>query len=236
MKHRHQRKTITLALIAYCQMAAVVWLIASHADLVQAKEEKFTKDERIALPEMTALSSQQVIQAEENPDFAFWLRLSDRLLPVVQSRDNKEYLKLNLAKQTDKMGTLFIDRQYSPTSLNIVIYGHSASHNSERLTLLKKRPYVENNRIFAVENAQGTTKYQIIAYFNSTLPERDLAYLQTDFRNRSDFESFLKAANAKSIIDFSPPDFSQVDNSLTLVTCDMTTKGQGRWVVVAVPL
>ncbi len=227
---KRQKKTVVLAIIAYLQMIAVVSLIVFNMPLL-ASEEVVDKSEITAAD--FSLETREVL---DNEDFVLWLSLSDRMLPVVQSKDNKEYLKLNLAKEEEALGTLFIDKDYSPISYNMVIYGHSARKNNERLTLLKNRNYVQNNRILTIVRDGQEQKYEIIAYFNRELPENEIAYLQGDFRNHSEFVKFLHSAQAHSLLAQEKRDFSLVTNSITLVTCDMSDAAKKRWVVVAIPL
>ena len=168
-----------------------------------------------------------------NDDIVRLIYLSDRTLPVVQSKDNKEYLNLDLSGKYDKMGTLFQAKEVNQNSLNIVIYGHSSSKNNLRLTPLKNSDYIKKNISFLVLEKGKEVRYQIIGYLNMDMNNLSLPFYRTTWRNRSEFLNFLKQANSLSLVDFNLLNEDDIDQSLTLVTCDLRKKSK-RWVIIAV--
>ena len=171
----------------------------------------------------------------KNQDFVRLLNFTDRSLPVVQSKDNKEYLSRDPDGEYDRMGTLFQAAEVNAASRNIVIYGHSSSRNNARLTPLKDKKYIQANLMFTVTQDDQQQAYQIIAYFNVDLEHLDIAFYQTDWRNDSDFRQYLQQAQDRSLLPGTPDITADSEECLTLVTCDLRHKSH-RWIVVAVPL
>ena len=226
-------KTVLLATVVYLQMGTILYLIASSSDMLGAQERALPSQ----LLEEEMSKGQELLQQNDlvSVKVIFQLQLSDRILDVVQSVDNQDYLIRNPAGEYDKLGTLFVDKDYKEGAYNIVIYGHSFRNSKERLSRLKERAYILENQVFSILENEVKKDYQIIAYFNSELPERDIAYFNTSFRNMGSYHEFLQKAQNASLHSFNC-DIKAVEHSLTLITCDLSSEKERRWVVVAVPL
>ena len=224
-----QKRNVYLTLFAYMQLTCVILLVLSNFSALAAFESKAITNLHKTILDEISITKENRYSAE------FSILFSDRVLEVVRSKDNKEFLSMNLAGEYDKLGTLFIDKDYQENSENMVIYGHSSKSNMKQLTPLKNAAYVLENQLFTIDKGKLHVEYQIIAYLNRQLPEAELPYLNTSFRTTSDFLQFLEAAKRESIIDFAVGDFSEVNESITIVTCDLRNKNK-RWIIIAIPL
>lgn len=79
---------------------------------------------------------------EMNSDVVGWIRFdepSEINYPVVQGRDNSEYLKRTFEANTNKLGTLFVDVNNPGdfSGRNTFIYGHNMKNGSMFAQLLK---------------------------------------------------------------------------------------------------
>lgn len=79
---------------------------------------------------------------EMNSDVVGWIRFdepSEINYPVVQGRDNEEYLKRTFEANTNKLGTLFVDVNNPGdfSGRNTFIYGHNMKNGSMFAQLLK---------------------------------------------------------------------------------------------------
>ena len=171
----------------------------------------------------------------DNEDCQRLLYLSDRTLPIVVSKDNKEYLAQNVQGNYDRMGTLFQAKEVKQNSQNIVIYGHSSTRNNKRLTPLKDKAYIQANSEFSVRDEDKATTYRIIAYLLVDINEPPVAFYQADWRTAGEFQNYLRTANSLSRLPFWLADTEEYASCLTLVTCDLRNKAR-RWVVVAIPV
>ena len=168
-----------------------------------------------------------------NADIKRVINFNDRSLAVVQSRDNTEYLTIDVLGQLDKMGTLFQAKEVNENSRNIVIYGHSSSKNDLRLTPFKRKAYITANQHFKVSQDNQEVSYRIIAYLNVDIDELSLPFYRTDWRTRSDFIDYLITANRESITAFTDDGIKEAASCLTLVTCDLRKQSK-RWLVIAI--
>ena len=83
---------------------------------------------------------------EMNSDVVGWIRFdepSEINYPVVQGRDNEEYLKRTFEANTNKLGTLFVDVNNPGdfSGRNTFIYGHNMKNGSMFAQLLKYKDY-----------------------------------------------------------------------------------------------
>ena len=74
----------------------------------------------------------QLLHAE-NSDFIAWLDFDSGLisLPVVQGKDNEEYLSRNFDGSPGPQGTVFRHCSAGPDSPNQVLYGHTVYYDSK---------------------------------------------------------------------------------------------------------
>ena len=168
-----------------------------------------------------------------NEDIMLVLRFSDREIPVVQSRDNQDYVRMNIWKEKDMMGSAMID--YQASDENVIIHAHSSTRNNEMFTPFKNHDYVIENTEFEIENKQGHERYQIISYMRLDIErEEDLFFLETTWRNSEEMNRHIKSMVRLSMLAF-PLSIEYVSKLVTLVTCD-ANQDHYRYVIIATPL
>ena len=167
-----------------------------------------------------------------NGDVQFLLRFSDRVIPVVQSKDNQDYVRKNIWNEQDVMGSAMID--YQSTKENIIIHAHSSIRNNEMFTPFKYHDYVVENIEFEIEDLHGVEKYQMISYMRlNTEIDEDLFFLETAWRNSEELSRHVENMMRRSILVL-PLALTNISKLVTLVTCD-ATQDYFRYVIIAVP-
>lgn len=163
-----------------------------------------------------------------------WLRFEGTDIddPVMQAEDNEYYLRLNEYGEPDVWGCYFMDYECSPSSRNIIIYGHSNGDNIDdlrfsQLKRLNDEEFAEKHNIIELEINGETRKYQIFSsgYANALT---DHVILTAD-PDRETMQEIIDMALDRSRHDYSL-EVSADDDILTLSTC--TTDETTRYVVV----
>jgi len=176
---------------------------------------------------------------ELNKDFRFILKLSDRELPVVQSADNEDYVRRNIWKEYDTMGSIMIDYSSSVDLKNIIIHGHSSTRNDFMFTLIKNKEYLFKNKMFTIETEEFIVNYQIISFYKTDF-EKDGYYdmYLTEYRSDEDFKSYLEDAESLSMYDFGfDKEITGNETLITLITCNMSEikdNELARYILIAV--
>ncbi len=106
-----------------------------------------------------------------NPDVSAWIRFEqpeEINYPVVQGKDNDEYLYRTFKANDNKAGTLFIDagNRADFQDKNTFIYGHNMKNGTmfAKLMKYKSKEYYEQNPYFYIYTPDGKTiKYQVCA-------------------------------------------------------------------------
>ena len=162
---------------------------------------------------------------EENNDFIGYLKFESGLIetPVVQGRDNDEYLQKSFEGKYDTQGAPFMDAMASPYSTNITIYGHNVYYDSnakfsplERLTDDESAKVNRKVKFYLKDKCR---EYEVVAVLYITSEEaEEMDYSQSAFvtaRQKSEWMSFMMR---KSLIN-GERESSPYDNFLTLQTC-----------------
>ena len=171
---------------------------------------------------------------EINGDVVAMIELSDRHIPIVQSQDNEDYLRKNIWKKTDSMGSLFIQNDSSIEASNIIVYGHSSSSNDYMFTPFSNKSYVLENSTFIFESDREYV-VTIVAYFKIDLStEEDLSIFQSNFRNSSELEKHVLKMMERSSVKIEY-DWEEVEQIITLVTCNVQTANEDdRYILIGV--
>ena len=162
---------------------------------------------------------------KENADFIGYLKFESGLIetPVVQGRDNDEYLQKSFEGKYDTQGVPFMDAMASPYSTNITIYGHNVYYDSnakfsplERLTDNESAKVNQKVKFYLKDECR---EYEVAAVLYITSEEaEEMDYSQSAFvtaRQKSEWMSFMMQ---KNLIN-GGEDLSPFDNFLTLQTC-----------------
>ena len=219
------------------------------SNILELYNKEPTKEDIEALPEK-AINVEYATFYGENSDFVGWITIKDTNInyPVVQGKDNDEYLYADFRGNYNKNGTIFADyenrfKSNGDMSANTILYGHNLRTENyftdvteyrridlnKSLDFLKAHPVIEFNTLF--EKA----KYKIfsVMILNTTEDYGDVfRYTQMlDFPSKTAFNNFAAECLDRSDF-FTGVDIKYGDEFLTLSTCEYSQKN-GRMVVVA---
>ena len=140
---------------------------------------------------------------------------------VVKGTDNEYYLKHNFEKKWNIAGWIFGDyhNKFDGSDRHLIIYGHNTKDGSMfgTLTNILEADWYKNthNHKVLLVTENGTYQYQVFSTY-SIVPED--YYINTQFKNDSDFAEFIKVLKSRSIYDYGV-DVSEKDKILTLSSC-----------------
>ena len=168
------------------------------------------------------------ILKEQNNETVAWIKVNntDIEYPVVKAKNNDFYLTHSFDKSYNSAGWIFADyrNKMDGTDKNIIIYGHNRRDGSmfENLKRTLNDEWYQNsenrNIIFNTENENSN--YEIFSIYQI---EAEEYYIQTEFKNESEFGKFIETIKKRSIKDFEN-ELSSSDSILTLSTCANNNK------------
>lgn len=172
---------------------------------------------------------------EKNNDTVGFIKVNGTNVnyPIVQSTDNKYYLKHAFDKTANSAGWVFADYRNNMVDFdkNTVIYGHSRSNQtvfgSLKKVLNKSWYSNKDNHIIKLSTPTENSLWQIVSIY-TIQPES--YYITTKFSN-TQFQTFIKTIKERSQINFSGT-INENDKILTLSTCE-DTAGTRRLVIHA---
>ena len=158
---------------------------------------------------------------EMNSDVVGWIRFdepSEINYPVVQGRDNEEYLKRTFEANTNKLGTLFVDVNNPVvfSGRNTFIYGHNMKNGSMFAQLLKykddsfykEHPYfyiytpdgkVRTYEIFSAGVVKDTSDSYIMDYADDAAFQTYIDYI----KQQSAYPTSAEVTTASKIVSLS---------------------------------
>ena len=158
---------------------------------------------------------------EMNSDVVGWIRFdepSEINYPVVQGRDNEEYLKRTFEANTNKLGTLFVDVNNPGdfSGRNTFIYGHNMKNGSMFAQLLKykddsfykEHPYfyiytpdgkVRTYEIFSAGVVKDTSDGYIMDYADDAAFQTYIDYI----KQQSAYPTSAEVTTASKIVSLS---------------------------------
>ena len=198
--------------------------LASHSnseketEIIQRLIEDSSEEERFSRKAWEMLH-------KENEDFMGYLMFDSGLIetPVVQGKDNDEYLRRSFEGKYDTQGVPFMDSMCSAYSENITIYGHNVYYDSNAkfspLEKLTDEKTADDNRTVFFYLEDECREYEVIAVVYITSEEaEDMNYAQPSFVNMSQKSEWLKFMMEKSLIQAKAQP-SPFDKFMTLQTC-----------------
>ena len=157
---------------------------------------------------------------EMNSDVVGWIRFDEPSginYPVVQGRDNKEYLKRTFEANTNKLGTLFVDVNNPGdfSGRNTFIYGHNMKNGSMFAQLLKykddsfykEHPYfyiytpdgkVRTYEIFSAGVVKDTSDSYIMDYADDAAFQTYIDYI----KQQSAYPTSAEVTTASKIVEY----------------------------------
>lgn len=200
-----------------------------HAAVIQEPEVSAQPEPEEYFPEVAADLEEL---AAVNPDIIGWLWLPDTAIsyPLLQGKDNQEYLNTSYNRDRLSSGSIFADFR-SPSGLsgdNTVVYGHNMK-NGEMFGSLKEfaRPeYLESHSYAYIFLPGRVLKYRMFAACKT---ESTGEHYALDFSESMTFSDFLAViVSSVGAVFENPPEHEAP--LLTLSTC-ITGSRSERFVV-----
>ena len=175
-----------------------------------------------------------------NPDVVAWVYIPGTPVnyPVVQGKDNDEYLKKSFDGSTgwtSSAGTIFLDSNNKSdlSSRNNALYGHNMNDGSMFASLAKWENQDEFNshRDIYVLTPKGNYRLKSFAVVVTTGSD---AIVQTSFASNTDFTNYVEDKLQRSVVSQTGDVLSASDIKQTFLfsTCEYT-KSDGRAVAFA---
>ena len=162
-----------------------------------------------------------------NEDIIGWILFDHNGIsyPILQGKDNEEYL-YHLTDQTkNKAGSIFMDAACTPdfSDAHTIIYGHNMKDLSMfgKLKWYRtKRGYYENNRYFTIYTPDQVLRYEIFSWYE--VKADDMVY-QVGFQPDEVFLKFVEEMVKRSSQNTGVT-VDEHDKIITLSTCSANGK------------
>lgn len=160
---------------------------------------------------------------EMNSDVVGWIRFdepSEINYPVVQGRDNEEYLKRTFEANTNKLGTLFVDVNNPGdfSGRNTFIYGHNMKNGSMFAQLLKYKDdsFYKEHPYFYIYTPDGKVRtYEIFSA--GVVKDTSDSYIM-DYADDAAFQTYIDYIKQQSAYPTSA-EVTTVSKIVSLSTC-----------------
>lgn len=157
-----------------------------------------------------------------NSDVVGWIKINGTNInyPFVQSKDNKYYLTHSFNKSYNNAGWVFLDyRNNNINNRNTIIYAHGRTDKTMFGTLRKvlNNGWINNtnNYVIKISTEKENSLWQIFSIYH--IPTTN-DYLQTEFKDKREYQRFLNILKNRSNHNFNTSITSN-DTILTLSTC-----------------
>ena len=162
-----------------------------------------------------------------NGDIIGWILFDNNGIsyPILQGKDNEEYLYRLADGTKSKAGSIFMDAACSPdfSDAHTIIYGHNMK-NLSMFGKLKwyrtKRGYYENNRYFTIYTPDRVLRYEIFSWYEANAD--DMVY-QVGFQSDRFFLTFVEEMIKRSSRNTGVT-VDENDKIVTLSTCSANGK------------
>ncbi len=160
---------------------------------------------------------------EKNKDTVGWIKVNGTNInyPVVQTTDNKYYLKHSYEGTFNYAGWIFADYRNDLENFgyNTIIYGHGRLDTTMfgSLKNILESDWYNNkeNHIVKLSTPTHNTLWQVFSIYTI---EAESYYIQTEFANEQEFADFVATLKERSQVTFAA-DVNRKDKILTLSTC-----------------
>ncbi len=160
---------------------------------------------------------------EMNSDVVGWIRFdepSEINYPVVQGRDNEEYLKRTFEANTNKLGTLFVDVNNPGdfSGRNTFIYGHNMKNGSMFAQLLKYKDdsFYKEHPYFYIYTPDGKVRtYEIFSA--GVVKDTSDSYIM-DYEDDAEFQTYIDYIKQQSAYPTSA-EVTTASKIVSLSTC-----------------
>lgn len=209
--------------------------IASNEELFTPEQTDGNKheDTKAAEPPITVNFDSLL---ERNKDVVGWLYCPDTIInyPVVQGKNNDEYLRRDLDGKYLVSGTLFADYRNDALNedANYIIYGHNMKNGTmfSLIAKYKDQAYYDKHPVMYYLTPAGNYKLELFAglvikcddkIYNPKLDKKEFAELLNDYRANSTFQSDVELEYNDTIITLSTCSY-EFDNARYIVLGKLT--------------
>ncbi len=159
-----------------------------------------------------------------NSDTIGWIRFDPEPAiinyPIVQGKDNQEYLHKTFSANDNSLGTIFLNVENNPNfrDQNSIVYGHRMKDGSmfRHLQDYEDRAFWEANPYFYIYTPDGQELIYHIYSMGEVLDTSD-TYL-TEFNTEEEYQNFLNMTKQVSLYD-TGIEVTTSDTIVTLSTC-----------------
>ncbi|UJW58477.1 class B sortase [Bacillus sp. A116_S68] len=169
-----------------------------------------------------------------NDDIVGWITMDGTKIdyPILQAEDNDYYLDRNYLHDQTRAGSIFMDyrNDITGTDKNTILYGHRMRDGSMfgQLDEFLDQDFVSEHNRFYYDTLYDSYEVEI---FSAYITTTDFYYIETEFSDLDDYDSFLNELKAKSDIH-TGVEVTKHDHIITLSTCDYRlNRDTGRLVV-----
>lgn len=162
-----------------------------------------------------------------NEDITAWILFDNNKIsyPIVQGKDNEEYLYQMADKTKNPAGSIFIDSQCSAdfTDSHTILYGHNMKDQSMFGSLKNyylKEDYYQKNRYFTIYTPTQSLRYEVFAWYEAAA---DDDVYQVGFTADEEFSRFIDKILSRRYRNVEIP-ITQQDRIVTLSTCSSSGK------------
>lgn len=229
------RMIFVLALMVF--VVAAVKLIQAGWDDYSANKEYDDMQKYVYLeqcterqPEGEDVGGEKVFSVDfvslqkENPDCIAWIYFPNLNIsyPVMQGRDNDEYLCHTFRGESATAGSIFIDSANAPdfSDENTLVYGHNMKNGSMfgQLKNYEEETFYKKNPGFYIITPEGSSYYSIFSCYLASVEGQEEAFAAF-FSTEEEYGQFLDTVKGYSFYDtgINP---EAVQNTVTLLTCN----------------
>ena len=174
-----------------------------------------------------------------NKDVVGWITIFDTHIsyPVVQGKDNQEYLNKDVFGKFSFSGSIFLDYRNACdfTDSYSIIYGHHMKNGTMFAALAdyENKDFYEKHKVIQFDTLTENGKYEIAAVFKTTVYDtKGFAFYEFVNADKNEkFDEYVRKCKRLSLYETNViPEYG--DDLLTLVTCEYSARN-GRMVVVA---
>lgn len=172
-----------------------------------------------------------------NPDVRAWITVDHTKIghPVVQGKDNMEYVNKNLYGEFAFEGAIFLDCRNEPNFHDIysLLYGHHMEHGGMfgDLHLFLEASFFEKNRTGVLLTEEGEYPIDFFALVETSGYD-EVVFKPTALATRDDLIPFLSYIQSKST-HYREPEIGDVDRIIGLSTCE-SANTNGRLILYGV--
>lgn len=168
---------------------------------------------------------------ERNMDVIGWLYCPDTIInyPVVQGKDNDQYLRRDIDGNYLVSGTLFADYRNGALSedSNYIVYGHNMKNGTMfgQLTKYKQQAYYDQHPVMYFLTPEGNFMLELFAglvvtpndrIYSPNIDKAEFAELLEDYRTKSTFQSDIVLEYNDTIVTLSTCSY-EFDNARYIV-------------------